>query len=182
MSLADVAKALDAVARDAHETFGSLDARQLNWKPGETRWSVAQCFDHLLTANRLMLERAQDAIVNPTRTLWQRVPFLPSLWGYALICSQAPNMGKFRAPASARPATSEIPGDIVQRFVDQHRDAVEWARSLSERDAAKTIMVSPFVRVVTYSVLDGCRIVAAHDRRHFEQARRVLASPGFPTV
>jgi len=30
------------------------------------------------------------------------------------------------------------------------------------------------------NVLDACRILIAHDRRHFEQARRVTQSPGFP--
>jgi hypothetical protein len=41
-------------------------------------------------------------------------------------------------------------------------------------------MVSPFVAFITYSVLDGCRLLVAHERRHFEQARRVTREPGFP--
>ena len=41
-------------------------------------------------------------------------------------------------------------------------------------------MTSPFIKVVTYSVLDGWRLVFAHERRHFEQARAVSLSPGFP--
>jgi hypothetical protein len=55
-------------------------------------------------------------------------------------------------------------------------------QSLDERKAKRTIMVSPFVRVVTYTVLDGYRIVAAHNQRHIDQARRVLQSPGFPSA
>ena len=182
LSLAEVARALHDVARDAQATFGGLDVRQLNWTPDATRWSVAQCFQHLLTANRLVFQGAEDALRNPARTLWQRLPLLPGVWGYMLIRSQAPGtMGKFTAPVRAQPMTSEIPGDIIQRFVDQHRAAAEWLQALGERDAAQTIMTSPFIRVVTYSVLDGCRLVVAHDRRHCEQARRVMASQGFPT-
>jgi hypothetical protein len=41
-------------------------------------------------------------------------------------------------------------------------------------------MVSPFVAFITYSVLDGCRLIVTHERRHFEQARRVTQEPGFP--
>jgi hypothetical protein len=41
-------------------------------------------------------------------------------------------------------------------------------------------MTSPFVRFITYSVLDGWRLAVAHDRRHFEQARRVTLMPEFP--
>jgi hypothetical protein len=53
-------------------------------------------------------------------------------------------------------------------------------RSLTGRDAASTIMVSPFAAFITYSVLDGCRLIVAHARRHFEQARRVTEQQGFP--
>jgi hypothetical protein len=55
-------------------------------------------------------------------------------------------------------------------------------RGLDEQAARAAIMTSPFVRFITYSVLDGWRLVVTHDRRHFEQARRVTQSPGFPAA
>jgi len=182
LSLANVRSGLDDIARETQATFGSFDVRQLNWRPDAARWSVAQCFDHLLTANRLMLEAAEDAL-NPAapRTLWQRVPVLPGVLGRMLVRSQAPSTTrKFTAPSKARPATSDIAADVIQRFVEQHRDTVARVQALDERDAARAIMTSPFMRIVTYSVLDGWRLMFAHDRRHFEQARRVTLSPGFP--
>ena len=42
-------------------------------------------------------------------------------------------------------------------------------------------MTSPFVGFITYSVLDGARLMLAHDHRHIEQARRVTQAPGFPS-
>jgi hypothetical protein len=59
---------------------------------------------------------------------------------------------------------------------------VSWVQSLDERAATTTIMTSPFLKAITYSVLDGCRLIVAHDHRHFEQARRVMQSPGFPDI
>ncbi len=184
LSLADVRTGLDEIAREAQATFGGFDGRQLNWRPDESQWSVAQCFEHLLTANRLMFRAAEDALNDARpRTFWQRLPVLPRILGRMLIRSQAPNaVRKFTAPSKAQPATSDIAADIIPRFVEQHRDAVAWVRALDERDAARAIMTSPFIRVVTYSVLDGWRLVVAHDRRHFEQALRVTLSPGFPNV
>lgn len=182
LSAAEVRTALSDVARDAQATFGGLDGRKLNWRPEPTRWSIAQCFEHLLTANGLILRAAEHALRNPPRSMWQRLPLLPALFGWMLIRSQAPiTKRKFAAPVRARPTTSEIPGDIIQRFVGQHRDAAEWMGALDERDARRSIMISPFINVVTYSVLDGLRLIVAHDRRHFEQARRVMLSPGFGT-
>jgi hypothetical protein len=182
LSLADVTHGLEAVAREARATFGGLDARQLNWRPTAAQWSIAQCFDHLLTANRLMFQAAEDAMDHGApRTVWQRLPVLPRVLGRALIRSQAPTATrKFVAPPRARPASSDIAAGIIQAFVEQHEGAVTRLRALDERHVARVIMVSPFIKVVTYSVLDGCRLVFAHDRRHVEQARGVSLSTGFP--
>ena len=181
LSFAEVCGALDDIARDARDTFGDLNVRQLNWRPDATRWSVGQCFQHLVTANDLMITSARDALEHPRRSVWQRVPLVPGAFGWVMIRSQAPGAaGKYTAPAKARPTTSDVPGDILPRFIDQHGAAAEWLRKLDEREIARTVMVSPFVRVITYSVLDGFRLLVAHDRRHFEQARRVTQSSGFP--
>jgi hypothetical protein len=182
LSLADVKTGLEAVARETAGTFGALDARQLNWRPDAARWSVGQCFEHLLTANRLMIGAAEDGL-DPSRprSVWQRLPILPGVLGRVMVRSQAPQATrKFKAPTPIRPTTSDIPADVIQRFVEQHREAVARVAKLDEQQAARTIMTSPFVRVVTYSVLDGWRLMFAHDRRHFEQAKRVMETPGFP--
>jgi hypothetical protein len=129
-----------------------------------------------------MLQAAEAALNHSRpRTLWQRLPVLPGVLGRMLIRSQAPGAARrLTAPSKAQPAANDIAADIIDRFVEQHRDAVAWVQALDERDAARTIMTSPFISVVTYSVLDGWRLMLAHDRRHFEQARRVTLSPGFP--
>ena len=182
LSLAEVRTGLADVARDVEHAFGALNARQLNWRPDAARWSVGQCLEHLLTTNRLMFSRADDAL-NPAhpRTVWQRLPGLPAMFGKLLVRSQAPQATrKYKAPTPARPSTSDIAADIVQRFVAQHREAVGRVAALDEARAARAIMTSPFAGVITYSVLDGWRLIVAHDRRHVEQARRVTQAPEFP--
>ncbi len=182
LSLAEVETGLVAMAKDTQATFGGFGSRQLNWRPDARQWSAGQCFEHLLVANRLMLRAAEDALTEARpRTLWQRLPVLPGVLGRMLIRSQAPGAArKFIAPSKAQPSTSAIAVDVIRRFTEQHRDAVARVHALDERDAARTIMTSPFISVAAYSVLDGWRLMLAHDRRHFEQARRVRLSPGFP--
>ena len=183
LSLADVSAALGDVARQSEPTFAGLDGRQLNWRPDATRWSVAQCLEHLLTANRLMIQAAEDALTGATpRTIWQRLPVWPGVAGKMLIRSQAPGTTrKFSAAPAAQPAASDITDDIVPRFLRQHREAAAWVQRMDQDRAAGRIMTSPFVRVVTYSVLDGCRLIVAHDHRHLQQARHVTRASGFPT-
>ena len=174
LSLLEVAKGIQAVAVGAEIAFGSLDEGQLNWKPDPKRWSIGQCFEHLVTSDQLMLASAKSAIAHGPTSVWQRMRWWSSLWGREMIRTQGPVVGrKFTAPSKSTPP-SAAPADIVSRFVQQHRELETWARGLDESQV-QAIMVSPFVRVVTYSVMDGLRLLVAHDWRHFEQARRVMA-------
>lgn len=182
LTLAETRSQLDQIAREAEQDFGGLDARQLNWRPDETRWGVGQCLEHLLTTNQLMLGAARSAL-DPaaTRTLWQRLPVVPAMLGRLMIRSLTPTATrKMTAPATARPAASGVAGDVVRRFAEQQREMAAWLGGLDAERAERTIMVSPFLRVITYSVLDGSRLMATHDRRHMEQARRVMQMPEFP--
>jgi hypothetical protein len=182
LSLAEVREDLAAIARDTETTFAGLNAQQLNWRPDEQRWSMAQCFEHLLTSNDLMFRGAQAALdATAPGSVWRRLPGWPGFAGRALIRSQSPQATrKYVAPPSSRPAVSASDADVVQRFLQQLRSAAERAATLDEGLAARTIMTSPFLRVITYSVLDGWRLLVAHARRHVEQARRVMQAPAFP--
>jgi hypothetical protein len=183
LSLADVAAEFLEIARDTQAVFGLLNEQQLNWRPTATSWSVAQCFDHLLSANREMFQ-AVDAATDGSSapSFWQRLPFLPRVFGLTLIKSQTPEARrKFTAPRKAAPASSAIDAQIIDRFVACQHEAAARVRSLDGRDVARIIMTSPFVSFITYSVLDGCRLIVTHERRHFEQARRVTQEPEFPS-
>jgi hypothetical protein len=184
LSLTDAAAELGAVARDAQAVFGRYDQHQLNWRPDAASWSIAQCFDHLLNANREMfraIDRATERSSPPS--IWQRLPVLPRVFGAMLIKSQMPETKrKLKAPRTAEPASSAIDPHIIERFVAHQHEAADRVRSLAGRDAARIIMVSPFLSFITYSVLDGCRIIVTHERRHFEQARRVTQARGFPSA
>jgi hypothetical protein len=182
LTIAQIQAELEALVHDVQATFVTLDSRQLNWRPDATRWSVAQCFDHLRRANQDMVDAAAAA-ADParSRTLWQRLPLWPGLLGRLLIRSQAPGgTRRFKAPPQAQPTASAIDPGVVARFIGQQRELVGKVGQLDEREAARLIMASPFLKVVTYSVLDGWRLIVAHEQRHVEQARRVTGLAGFP--
>jgi hypothetical protein len=182
LSVSEVRAGIAALIRDVEATFGPLDARQLNWRPEAARWSVAQCFEHLLKMNALMLQAAEDALdASKPRSVWQRLPFLPSVLGPLMVRSQSPEARrKYTAPAPGRPSGSEIPPDIVRRFLEQQHAVLTRLYAVDEHTAVRTIMASPFIKVICYSVLDGWRLLFAHGRRHVEQARRVIMEPAFP--
>jgi hypothetical protein len=177
LTLAEVQAELVEVVGDVRATFEPLDLHQLNWRPTPAAWSAAQCIDHLVQANHQMyLAMSRACEPGASRTVWQRLPALPRIFGRVLITSQAPTgERKFTAPRKATPAASEIDARVVDRFADGQQEMAGFIRALAGRDPARIIMVSPFVRFITYSVLDGLRLIAAHERRHYEQARRVIS-------
>lgn len=183
LSPAALADEFSTMARDTTAVFGRYSAAELNWQPRPESWSIAQCFDHLVKADDEMFQaigRALDPAV--ALTIWQRLPLWPRLFGWMLVTSQAPGgKQKFTAPEIARPAASAIAPDVIERFVARQHLGIDKVQKLSAQDARR-ILVSPFVSRVTYSVLDGYRLIVAHQRRHFEQAARVAGHPAFPGV
>lgn len=177
LTAAGIAEEFAAVARDTPLVFGRYDTTQLNWQPNAGSWSIAQCFEHLLKTNHAMMQ-AIGRKADPT--LWQRLPFWPRLMGRMLVSSQAPGRkGKYKAHPSAIPASSDIDAKILDRFVAWQETGIAAVRGLGA-DEARRVIVSPFLTQITYSVLDAWRLIAAHQWRHFEQARRVAEHPQFP--
>jgi len=172
----------EAIAGDAKTLFGQLNSQQLNWKPAADSWSVAQCLDHLITINREYYPVFERILKGQYRkTLWRRLPFLPAVFGRMMVKALSPNSNqKLKAPGAARPSSSSIDPQIVERFVAQQSETLAQMRSLENIDPAETIITSPFASVVVYSLLDTFRLIVAHERRHFAQAQRVMETDGFP--
>jgi hypothetical protein len=182
LTLPQIFNEADAIGRDVQSTFGRLNAEQLNWKPSADSWSVAQCLDHLMSANREMLPAFDEAISGTKRIrFFERVPVLPGLFGRMMIKVVAPDgKRKLKAPSAAAPSTSAIDPRIVGQFVTHQQEVISKMKAIQNLNPATNIMTSPFVGFVTYSLLDACRIIVAHERRHLAQAERVMLTSGFP--
>jgi DinB family protein len=173
--------ATNDIAAEAKSTFGRLSPTQLNWKPSAERWSVAQCFDHLLTSNKGYFPPIEGVFAGIKPTFWQRMPLLPGLAGKLLIKSLDPkSTRRIRAPKKIQPAHSDIRASIIDDFVAQQAQIVEKMKSTEHLDLEKTIITSPVAAAITYSLMDAYRVIVVHERRHFEQARRVTEEASFP--
>jgi uncharacterized damage-inducible protein DinB len=184
LTLPQIYDEAEAVAGDAKILFGHLNSEQLNWKPAADSWSVAQCLDHLISANH-EYHPVFDRILKGEyrKTFLHGMPFLPAFFGRVMIKAVSPeSRRKFKAPGAARPSSSSIDPQIVDRFIAHQRETLAKMRLLENSDPAEIIITSPFVSMVVYSLLDTFRLIVAHERRHLAQAQRVMETGGFPTV
>lgn len=178
----EVTAGLQQVAEDAQASFGSLSAAQLNWKPEPESWSVAQCFDHLITTHSLYFPRfGRLARGNAEMSYWEEHSLFSGFFGRFLVKSLDPkNPKKIKTSAKAFPSTSEISSDIIERFCEHQQQMIDHIEKLPATiDPAKMIITSPLMGLITYS-LENCLIfLPMHCRRHFNQAKRVTEMNGF---
>jgi DinB superfamily len=179
--LLDLSNILNDVSGEVRERFSGLSARQLNWKPSPGQWSIGQCFDHLLIGNREMASQIELKVRGGKPTFFEKIPLLPRLFGPLVVNSVSPvTARKTKNPKILDPSASDLPGDIVAKFLESQEKIAEAMKASDNIDVEKTIMTSPVAKFVTYSMLDGFRITVYHAQRHLAQAKRVTETAGFP--
>lgn len=177
----EVTSEMRIVGEDALRSFGQLSNEQLNWKPSEKGWSVAQCLDHLIRSN---VEFDDDwpklhAGHRPSSFVEKWSP-LTGFWGRFLIKTLSNDAKKSKAPSKAIVPPSEIENGIVDRFVENVEITNKNIAGCEGLDLKKTILTSPFLGIVTYNLDDAFSILVEHTKRHIRQAKRVTEAEGFP--
>jgi len=172
---------LGKISADARETFGNLSAEQINWKPSADGWSVGQCFEHLMKANSLFFpELERIAGEKRKNSFLENYSPLSSFFGNLLVKSLQKDGRKFKAPTKAIVPPSEIDAHIVELFAVHQAELIERVKRTEKADWQKTKITSPFMKLITYTLADGFRVVVEHERRHLRQAERVLQAENFP--
>lgn len=170
------------VTSDVHEHFGHLSNEQLNWKPNPKNWSIAQCIEHLIAANRNYFQIFEEILLGEKKKrMLERVSFLSNFWGKLLIGYSNPESEKkLKAPKIFLPQTSKIDSNIIPHFTDNQGRLIGFMQATSYLDMRRTYITSPATRFVTYSLHDAYEIILLHERRHLQQALHILNMENFP--
>jgi hypothetical protein len=159
--------------------FLKLSHHQLNWRPSEKRWSVGECFEHLIRTNGKYIPEYQK--YSPSDYAHKREEFKHSFVGKILYSSmKTENKRKMKTPASFNPLGGAIKDSIVKDFLHQSNDIVELISKI-EVSKLKVTIRSPFSKYIRYSIGDSLMIMAYHNLRHLKQAKEVTQNEGFPS-
>jgi hypothetical protein len=166
-------------AKEKAEKFLSLSYRQLNWRPAENRWSVAECFEHLVRTNEKYIPAFQKYLSDGNSR--PEIAFRHSLIGKLILRSVIPdNKKKFKTRSAFNPFGSTINGSIVNDYLEQHKKMCEAVKNL-DHSKFDVKITSPFSGLVKYKIGDSLIIIANHDLRHLNQAEQVTVTEGFPS-
>ncbi|HSM61926.1 MAG TPA: DinB family protein [Longimicrobiales bacterium] len=180
--LDDVAGELDGLTVEVRARFGHLDATRMAWRPGPGRWGVGHCLVHVARINELYRARLEPALeAAPGRGRLARRPLRGSWSGrrFTQFVGPAPKR-PVRTLALFEPRDEVAEGSAMEAFLGEQsrlRAVLDAARGL---DLDRVRISSPATRLLRFPAGDVLRFLTAHERRHVDQALRVLDAPGFP--
>jgi hypothetical protein len=177
--LQELLRQIDAIKGDADAVCAGLNDSQFNWRPGEGRWSIAECLVHLNKSVAATLPAFDRAIadgrakgrtakgVGPSRYSWF------SRW---MIGSMEPppkrRMKTFRIFAVPVGGTHALTR-VLPEFLAMRDQLAERVRRADGLDLTGNRTVSPVTRLLRMPLGAYLQFVIAHDRRHLWQARQV---------
>lgn len=165
----------EAAERDAEALVAGLSEEHGTRRPDPAGWSVAECLDHLATANRVYLYAMEEAAGRARlRGEHRRGAAKPGWVGRLFVRTlEPPATWKLRAPRRIRPRAAPPLAESFASFMATQSDAHAFLRAHADLDLAGIRFRNPFMRGLRFSLATGLHVIAAHDRRHLWQAWRV---------
>jgi uncharacterized damage-inducible protein DinB len=174
-------KEIDNVTSEVNSEFGSLNTEQLNWKPQSEAWSIGQCLEHIIISNSRYFPMMEDLTAGDKKnSFWERLPLFPKMFGKMLIKSTQNESKKVKTFKVFMPSGSSINPDIIRQFTN-HQEELKKLMLKTNPLNPTTIITSPVSKYITYSLQDALTILVYHERRHLNQAKRVMKTERFPS-
>jgi DinB family protein len=179
-NLSELMAEAEQLRHRVNASFSSLSTEQINWKPSEGQWSIAQCLEHLILLNEPYFPKIERILAGEySPSLWERMPLLPTYFGRVVLAAVEPGgKQRFKARPSFVPRSSPIDTGIVARFSAHQADLIRLMEASAKLPIDKIIITSVVSPFVTYSLWDAYRILVAHEQRHLQHAEGVMRAQG----
>lgn len=162
--------------------FSNISPGQLNWKPSQQSWSIAECLGHLIASHNSYFPTLKNISEGTFRmNFWEKYsPFTAACGRMLKDQMQEQVKKKLVAPKKIRPVTGEVTIDFLDVYDKNLTSFLEYIFSCRGVDLDKTIITSPIMQIVTYTLRDALSFLVEHEHRHINQAIRVKSSENFP--
>jgi len=172
-----------AAAQDARDLSLGLSELQFQWRPAPEKWSIGECLDHLNMAWGMLPRFDRRIAQGREKGLSGTGPFRAGLLaGFYIRSIEPPVRLRLPSPKLYRPRLDLRLEEVLPRFRELQEELqrrVEESRGL---DLARLRLSSPVTRRFKMSLAEWFAFLAAHQRRHLWQARRVREHARFPAM
>lgn len=184
--LRDLLIELEENVLEARDVAGGLSGDELRRRPGPDAWSVAECLDHLVRTGEAYLPALDRALARARgEGLRSDGPFSRGFLGRWLVRGMEPPPSlEVPAPAAFRPDLPEEvsagEGNPLERFREHQEELADRVREADGLDLEAVKVPPPVLSFLRINVYAALAYLAAHQRRHLWQARRVVDRIGSP--
>ena len=181
-ALDEYVRGFESVGRDAAALLSGLTDAQLNWRPSDGHWSIAECISHLSTTGNLYLGPIDRAIQRGhDRALFGGRDFQPGRLDRWLIAQmEPPPRRRMKAPKKIVPQRLESAAQLARSFDAMHAGMIDLVRRATGLDLTRVKLRSPIIPLLRRPLGMWLAYILAHERRHLWQARQVRQEPRFP--
>jgi len=152
-----------------------LSAQQLSFKADTSRWSIAQCIEHIALAENLIWQWQQGVLKQPAAP---EKSSQVKMTDEQLMKAMIDRTHKFQAPEMLQPVGKFPSSEAALKAYTSRRDSTMEYIKTTQDDLKNHFTDHPaFGTLNTYQLL---LLLAGHSERHTIQIEEVKASPGFP--
>lgn len=164
------------------QKFTGLTENQINWKPSQKSWSIAECVDHLIVTNNLYTKEIEKQFYEKKIIADCSKTEVKHKWlSKFIIKSVDPlNMKKVGTFPVFMPSSSNYSKDVFKRFFDLQNQLINLIKTSEGLNLNKYVMSSPAAKIIKENFCDVLEIIRLHDRRHFNQTEKLFYHPNFP--
>jgi hypothetical protein len=172
----------ERVSAEVGTLVDGLRDEQFHWRPAPEVWSIAECLDHLNVTARVYLPQFDRGIDDAARrSAYGRGPFRSSWVGRVLVrTSEPPSRFRMKAPELFRPTAGRPRHEVTTALRGYQVELVERLSKANGLDLERARVTSPVSKWLGFSLCAGFALIAAHERRHLWQARKMMELRGFP--
>ena len=151
-----------------------LSDAQLNFKPGPTRWSVAEVSEHIAAAEDFLMDMVRDKVMKaPARTAPANLKEIDDF--VTTVIADRTNKAKAPEPLFPNKRFGSFAG-TMKHFGESRAKTLAFLKET--KDLREHAVESPIGKVL--DAYQWVLFVSAHCERHTKQILEVKADPGFP--
>ncbi len=165
----------------ATKQYISLKENQINWKPSEKKWSVGECIDHLVVTHKLYNSKIKELQPLAEVSGEGSFKFKHTFSGRMILKYVDPNSTtRAKTFKVFKPSMRQINTNIIRSFCEEVETMISFAEKLRGVDITKIKISSPVTKLLRMNVGDVLLINLYHDKRHINQAEKIINETNFP--
>lgn len=167
----------------AQELTGGLTTEQRLWTSDPKKWSVAECFEHLILTDRLWYPKIEEALQEaPSDADRTGQAFRPTLFGRCFLGLMGERV---KIPVKSNPMFrpgDDVPADAPERFLEEQEELLLLIGRARRTDLRDAVVAFPFTNLLKLCLGETLKMLVDHQHRHLRQIERIMQTDGFPSA